>query len=103
MSQDKYIREKLGQWGWFTPKIDIKNRIIYPPTGFKYSKKDDKSTIKLLDMLKNNYQKQVKNNEFGTDLKALKYLRKKISPKVKFTFYKLDKTEKKILKKYKII
>ena len=103
MSQDKYIREKLGQWGWFTPKIDIKNRIIYPPTGFKSLKKDDKDTIKVLDMLKKHYQEEVKDHEYGTDLKALQYLRKKIDPKIKFTFYKLDKIEKKILKKYKII
>ena len=27
-SQDKYIQEKLDQCGWFTPKIDIKNRIL---------------------------------------------------------------------------
>ena len=38
-----------------------------------------------------------------SDLKALQYLRKKISKKIKFNFYKLDKVEQKILKKYKII
>ena len=102
ISQDKYIQEKLDQWGWFTPKIDIKNRILYPPTGFKTTKKDDKDTIKILEVLKKNYQKRVKNKDYGVNLKALEYLRKKINPKIKFTFYKLDKIEKKILKKYKI-
>ena len=43
------------------------------------------------------------NKKFRSDLKTLQYLRKKINPKIKFTFYKLDKIEKKILKKYKII
>ena len=43
------------------------------------------------------------NKDYGVNLKALEYLRKKINPKIKFTFYKLDKIEKKILKKYKII
>ena len=99
-SQDKYIQEKLDQWGWFTPKIDIKNRILYPPSGFKTTKNDPKDTIKILER---HYRKEVKNKDHGTNLKALQYLRKKINPKIKFTFYKLDKIEKKILKKYKIM
>ena len=43
------------------------------------------------------------DKKYRSDLTALLYLRKKISSKIKFTFYKLDKTETKILKKYKII
>ena len=43
------------------------------------------------------------DKKFRSDLESLQYLRKKISPKIKFTFDKLDKVEKKILKKYKII
>ena len=43
------------------------------------------------------------DKKFKSDLESLQYLRKKISPKIKFTFDKLDKVEQKILKKYKII
>ena len=54
-------------------------------------------------MLRKNYAREVKGKIYGTNLKDLVYLRKKINPKIKFTFYKLDKVEQKILKKYKII
>lgn len=47
--------------------------------------------------------KTFSNKKLRSDLEALRYLRKKISPKIKFTFDKLDKIEQKILKKYKII
>ena len=43
------------------------------------------------------------DKKFRSDLESLQSLSKKISPKIKFTFDKLDKVEKKILKKYKII
>ena len=54
-------------------------------------------------MLRKNYAREVKGKAYGTNLRDLVYLRKKIDPKIKFTFYKLDKAERKILKKYKII
>ena len=59
--------------------------------------------LKLRITLNKSYEKDTKGKDYGVDLEALQYLRKKISSKVKFIFYKLDKTETKILKKYKII
>jgi hypothetical protein len=112
--QDEYIQNKLEKYGWFSPKIDIKNYLldekpIYKPTDkennyfSKFSKKNITEVEKIHEMLRKNYAREVKGKIYGTNLKDLVYLRKKIDPKIKFTFYKLDKIEKKILKKYKII
>ena len=113
-SQDQYIQKKLGKQGWFSQKIDIKNRLLHSPSDFdlddkyisylsKYTKDDYKYITKKFETLDKNYAKEVKGKDHGTNLKELIYLRKKINPKVKFKFYKLDKIEEKILKKYKII
>ena len=103
-SQDHYIQNKLGRYEWFTAFIDIKNRILHSKSAFKITKKDKKiHGDNLLEILNKSYEKDTKGKDYGVDLEALQYLRKKISSKVKFIFYKLDKTETKILKKYKII
>ena len=112
--QDEYIQNKLEKYGWFSPKIDIKNYLldknpIYKSTEeeknylSKYNKINISEVEKIHEMLRKNYAREVKGKIYGTNLKDLVYLRKKIDPKIKFTFYKLDKTERKILKKYKII
>ncbi|WP_023648142.1 hypothetical protein [Candidatus Pelagibacter ubique] len=112
--QDEYIQNKLKKYGWFSPKIDIKNYLldkssIYKTTDkeidyfSKFSKKSITEVEKIHEILRKNYAREVKGKIYGTNLKDLVYLRKKINPKIKFTFYKLDKVEKKILKKYKII
>ena len=112
--QDEYIQNKLEKYGWFSPKIDIKNylldkNLIYKPTEeeknylSKYNKINISEVEKIHEMLRKNYAREVKGKIYGTNLKDLVYLRKKIDHKIKFTCYKLDKTERKILKKYKII
>mgnify|MGYP001247883931 CR=1 FL=1 len=112
--QDQYIQNNLEKYGWFSPKIDIKNSLldknsIYKSTDkeidyfSKFSKKNISEVKKIFEVLDKNYAREVKGKIYGTNLKDLVYLRKKINPKIKFTFYKLDKIEKKILKKYKII
>ena len=112
--QDQYIQNKLEKYGWFSPKIDIKNHLLDPKSIHKstdkeisylskFSKKNTSEVKKILEVLDRNYAKEVKGKDYGTNLKNLVYLRKKINPRVKFTFYKLDKVETKILKKYKII
>ena len=103
-SQDHYIQRKLGRYEWFTAFIDIKNRILHSKSPFKTTRKDKKVYgDNLLEILNKSYERDTKGKEYGVDLEALLYLRKKISSKIKFNFYKLDKTETKILKKYKII
>ena len=102
--QDRYIQEQLGNYEWFTSKIDIKNLLLNSKTPFDVTKKDIQiHGDNLMKVLKRSYARDVKGKDHGVDLKDLLYLRKKIDSKIKFTFYKLDKVEKKILRKYKII
>jgi len=77
--------------------------MIVPETFVSYWSISKKNSHWFTRWLDKNYAKEVKGKDYGTNLKNLVYLRKKINPKVKFTFYKLDKVETKILKKYKII
>ena len=104
-NQGLYIREKLKHWGWTGFSLDIKKPINFSPTKMISGiiQKIPKSWLKEATFIAKKRVSFLKSKIYGEDLEALIYLRNEINPKIKFTFFKLDKTEKKILKKFSII
>ena len=105
-NQGLYLREKLKHWGWVGSfPLDIKKPINFSPTKMISGviQKIPKSWLKEATFIAKKRISFLKSKIYGEDLEALIYLRNEIDPKIKFTFTKLDKTEKKILKKFSII
>jgi hypothetical protein len=111
-SQSYYIREKLKN-AWADFKIDIKKPKKFSELkifcallqkemmtkGINHNL-DTKKSIRHAIKKGESY---LKSKVYGEDLEVLIYLRNEINPKIKFTFARLDKAERKILKKFSII
>ena len=85
-----FLQKGLPHYGWLKPSFSQDKYLL--------DKLDQPAWFTVEFQIKTLF-----NKKFRSDLESLQYLRKKISPKIKFTFDKLDKVEKKIMKKYKII
>tara|TARA_B110000503_G_C7131611_1_gene407013 strand:+ start:518 stop:1357 length:840 start_codon:yes stop_codon:yes gene_type:complete len=103
--QNFYLHKKFKHWGWLGFPLNIKKQKKFSPVKLVSSVINNipKSWIKDVNLIIKKRIRFLKSKIYGEDLEALIYLRNEINPKIKFTFAKLDKTEKKILKKLSII
>jgi len=111
-SQSYYIREKLKN-AWADFKIDIKKpkkfselKIFCALLQKEMMKKGINHNLDTKKSIRHAIKKgesYLKSKVYGEDLEVLIYLRNEINPKIKFTFARLDKAERKILKKFSII